>query len=182
MPEPNQVGPPVKYKPSYNKEVKKLCLLGATDEQIADFFEVDRSTISRWKHDYPKFFKAMKAGKIAADSTVAESLFKSATGYDYEETTTERVLVAKKSINPDEIEPVVEFEMVPTKIVSKHLPPNGRDALNWLKNRSIQNWKDKHEIESTNRNITTVIDWSADGNQDDKAVPEAEGSGADSIE
>lgn len=36
-------GRPTKYKKEYDDQAFKLCLLGATDKEIADFFEVNRS-------------------------------------------------------------------------------------------------------------------------------------------
>lgn len=36
-------GRPTKYKPEYVEQSAKLCALGATDMELADFFEVDRT-------------------------------------------------------------------------------------------------------------------------------------------
>lgn len=71
-------GRPTKYKPEYDEKSRKLCLLGATDRQMADFFGVDERTINRWKHDFPSFCQSIKTAKIEADSDVAKSLFDSA--------------------------------------------------------------------------------------------------------
>lgn len=38
-------GRPTEFKPEYVEQVKKLCLLGATDDEIADFFGVTRVEI-----------------------------------------------------------------------------------------------------------------------------------------
>ena len=32
------IGRPTKYKPEYSAQAQKLCLLGATDAEMADFF------------------------------------------------------------------------------------------------------------------------------------------------
>jgi transposase len=50
----------MKYDPSFVKQVKKICLLGATDAQLAEFFGVDRKTIFRWLKDYPDFAVARR--------------------------------------------------------------------------------------------------------------------------
>lgn len=186
----NPEGRPTKYKAAYNKQARKLCLLGATDSELADFFEVAESTINLWKLTYPNFKKAVNAGKIQADATVAESLFKSATGFEYNEVTFE------KTGEEDAVRATTEGDLVKgdtykKKIVTKMIPPNGRDAAFWLKNRRKNDWRDKHEIESTNRNITTIIDWSDDGaddnngnegtgNENDSPVRETEGSSENS--
>ena len=84
-------GRPTDYLPEYCTQVKKLCLLGATDKEIADFFEVTETTINNWKIDHPEFFESIKAGKITADSEVAGSLFKRAMGFEYDEVTFEKI-------------------------------------------------------------------------------------------
>ncbi|MBL3206262.1 terminase, partial [Klebsiella pneumoniae] len=42
------MGRPSKYKPEFAEQAKKLAVLGATDAQMADFFEVSVSTINLW--------------------------------------------------------------------------------------------------------------------------------------
>jgi uncharacterized protein YjcR len=54
---------PTKYQEAYAEQARKLCLLGYTDAELADFFEVSESTINKWKLDYPKFSESIKKGK-----------------------------------------------------------------------------------------------------------------------
>ena len=121
-------GQPTKYRKEYAEQAKKLCLLGATDKQLADFFEVSESTINNWKLDHPAFLESIKAGKDIADAEVAESLFHRAKGYSHPE---------DKIFNQNG-EPMV----VPT---TKHYPPDATSAIFWLKNRQKENWRDKTE-------------------------------------
>jgi len=72
----NKKGRPTTYDPAYAEQAYKLCLLGATDEQLGDFFEVSRVTIDHWKHEYPLFSDALRRGKLTADGAIAESLLK----------------------------------------------------------------------------------------------------------
>ncbi len=51
---------PTKYQEAYAEQARKLCLLGYTDAELADFFEVSESTINKWKLDYPKFSESIK--------------------------------------------------------------------------------------------------------------------------
>jgi hypothetical protein len=53
--------------------------LGATDEEIAEAFDVSGATIKNWKSDYPEFLASITQGKVEADARVAESTFKLAT-------------------------------------------------------------------------------------------------------
>ena len=78
-------GRPSLYQPKFAEQAFKLCLLGATDKEMADFFEVDVSTINKWKLDHPEFSESIRAGKMDADANVAKSLYKRAIGYEHED-------------------------------------------------------------------------------------------------
>jgi hypothetical protein len=120
-------GAPTKYQPEYNEQAYKLCLLGFTDTELADFFEVHEDTINEWKKVYPEFSVSVNRGKAIADAEVAVSFHKRAVGYTYEERTFEGGEL--------------------TKTVEKELAPDPGAALNWLKNRQPNKWRDKKETE-----------------------------------
>lgn len=126
----NKGGRPSKYKPSFNPQAYKLCLLGATDKELADFFEVNEWTINKWKKEFPGFSQSLKKGKLQADSIVAEKLFKRATGYSH----------------PDSDIKVIKDKIVITPLV-KHYPPDTTAAIFWLKNRAKDTWRDKQVME-----------------------------------
>lgn len=138
-------GAPTLYKPEYDTQVFKLCLLGATDKEIADIFEVSEDTINEWKKVHPTFSESMKKGKTIADANVAESLYKRACGYEHDE----------DKIFQYEGEAIV----VPTK---KHYAPDTAAAFIWLKNRTgkLQNsWKDRSEIiQKTETDLSDLSD------------------------
>lgn len=71
-------GAPSKYKPEYADEAMKLCLLGAKDKELADFFNVSESTLNKWKIDYPEFSESLREGKENADAKIAHSLYQQA--------------------------------------------------------------------------------------------------------
>lgn len=116
------------YKRVYAKQVAKLCRLGATDMEIADFFEVDRKTMLRWRASFPEFAEAMKIGKQVADERVERALFERAVGYSH----------------PDVDIRVIDGAVVQTEII-KHYPPDTGAACFWLKNRKRMEWRDKWE-------------------------------------
>lgn len=130
---------PSKYKAEYNKQVTKLCRLGATDKELADFFEVDEATINRWKDD-DEFCKSLKRGKIQADANVADRLYKRATGYSHKE---------DKIFNHNGV-PLI----VPTE---KHYPPDTTAAIFWLKNRQPDRWRDKQPGESEMKDYIELL-------------------------
>ena len=124
------VGRPTKYKPEYSAQAQKLCLLGATDAEIADFFDVDVSTINNWKNEFPEFLESVKKGKMLADANVADRLYQRAMGYEA----------------PDVDIRVVEGEIIETPL-TKHYPPDTPAAIFWLKNRQRSKWRDKVDNE-----------------------------------
>lgn len=133
-------GRPSKYKQEYAEQARKLCLLGATDAKLADFFEVDEATINRWKHDFPEFCKSLKAGKIQADAEIAESLFNRAKGY----------------VAPDLDIKMYEGQIIETPYM-KHYPPDATSMIFWLKNRQPDLWREKREaVEVNDDNEITI--------------------------
>lgn len=125
----NPLGRPSKYKDNYCTQAKKLCLLGATDKELADFFEVEESTINNWKIEHPEFLESIKKGKLIADAKVADSLYNRALGYKA----------------PDVDIRVINDEIVQTPLI-KHYPPDTTAAIFWLKNRHPEKWKGKPNI------------------------------------
>ena len=119
-----------KYQPEYVGQARKLCLLGATDAQLADFFNVSEVTLNAWKSKHPEFLKSLKEAKAELDSTVERRLFERATGYSHPE----------DKIFQHDGKPLV----VPT---TKHYPPDTTAAILWLKNRQPERWRDKQEHE-----------------------------------
>ncbi len=138
----SNAGQPTKYKDDYAKQAYKLCLLGSTDKDMADFFEVCEDTINNWKHAHPEFFESIKRGKISADATVASRLYKRAIGYEHDE----------DKIFNNNGEPLI----VPT---TKHVQPDTTAAIFWLKNRQPKMWRDSQNIDHTTngKDLETVV-------------------------
>lgn len=125
-------GRPTSYKSTFPKQAAKLCALGATDREIADFFEVATSTLYLWKHTHPEFSEALKAGKAEADARVERSLYARAVGYEQDE--------VKIFMPAGAAEPV--YAPYRAKIA-----PDTTAAIFWLKNRDPENWRDKQSHE-----------------------------------
>lgn len=136
------VGRPTDYKKEYNKQAYKLCLLGAIDKDLADFFEVEERTINNWKHDYPEFFQSIKKGKKIADANVAEKLYKRATGYEHIDT--------KFATHEGQITDSLEY--------IKHYAPDTGAAIFWLKNRQPEIWREKQEIQHSGE-VEIQLEW-----------------------
>lgn len=128
-------GRPTEYIKKYCRIAYKLCLMGATDKDLADSFEVSEQTINNWKKDHIEFSLALKKGKELADAEVAERLFKRAMGYSH----------------PDVDIKMFEGRIITTKL-TKHYPPDTIAAIFWLKNRQKDKWRDKQEVGMTDKN------------------------------
>lgn len=128
-------GRPTKYHPSKARQAYKLCLLGYTDKQLAEFFEISESTLYKWKEDYPKFSESLKAGKILSDVNVVDSLYKRATGYSH------------KDVHISNYQGVITITPI-----TKHYPPDTKAAQFILTNRHPELWADRKVVESTGKN------------------------------
>jgi hypothetical protein len=126
-------GRPTLYRPEYAEQALKLCRLGATDKELADFFGVHVDTVDDWKKAQPQFLLSLKEGKGMADAEVANKLFKRATGYEH--------AAVKISASPDGKEHVTEYV--------ERYPPDTTAAIFWLKNRRPDLWRDKVQNELT---------------------------------
>lgn len=130
---------PTEYRQEYAEQARKLCLLGYTDKQLADFFEVNESTITRWKQKYPEFRTSIKKGKVVADAQVVDSLYNRALGMEVEE-------VEVRGDGDDEIK----------RVTKKYIPPDTTAQIFWLKNRQPELWRDKPTVENSAQEAVPV--------------------------
>lgn len=139
------MGRPTKYSEEYAVQAAKLCKLGATDKDLADFFAVDIATIWRWKQKHPDFCSSLKIGKQEADDQVVRSLYQRALGYAHPE---------EKLVTVDG-----QLQVIPT---TKHYPPDATSAIFWLKNRQPEQWREKPEGEAGAEAIADALSKLAD--------------------
>jgi hypothetical protein len=121
------VGRPSKFKPEYVRQAAKACQMGATDDDLADLFDVTIATIWNWKAAFPDFLDALKSDKAYADNRVERSLYQRAVGYTYD---------AVKIFNGP-----AGVVQVPYR---EHVPPDPTSCLFWLKNRRREEWRDTY--------------------------------------
>jgi hypothetical protein len=77
------VGRPSPYDPEIHPELaRKLCLLGTTNQQLADILDVGISTIDLWIRTHAEFSCALKKGRALADIEVAATLYQRALAGD----------------------------------------------------------------------------------------------------
>lgn len=149
-------GRPTKYDKKFAEQAYKLTLVGMIDAQLADFFEVDESTINNWKKSHPDFLESIKKGKQIADAEVANSLFKRAVGYTIEERRSESSSQGSREV-----------------ITIKEMPSDTTAQIFWLKNRQPDKWRDKPIIDSEEQDAAPVqiVVNVQDARKDDKPEP-----------
>lgn len=122
----NKGGRPSSFDPKFIKQAFRLSLLGLTDVEMADIFEVTEATFNNWKKQKPGFLSSIKKGKELADSRVVQSLYRRAIGYSHPE---------------DDIR-AVNGSIVITPTI-KHYPPDPVACIYWLNNRRRKTWSNK---------------------------------------
>lgn len=126
-------GRPTKYFSEYAEEAKKLCLVGYTDAQLSDYFEISESTLNLWKKKHPEFSESIKFGKNYADAKVAFGLYQRAVG----------MVVPDCHIHTRVVENGKKEELlVTTTPFARHIAPDTNAARFWLKNRQKDLWKE----------------------------------------
>lgn len=115
-------------------DLKKLFVLvkkGFTNEELGEFFGVDRKTIDNYIAKDPEFFRTVKEAREIADSEIEKSLYEAAKGYACKET--------KVSFD--------KFGAVSEHTVVRNYPPDTVAAMFWLANRQRTKWQHISKIE-----------------------------------
>lgn len=123
-------GRPTEYREEYCVQAAKLTKLGATDRDLAEFFEVSIRTVQRWAAQHEEFRRSIQLGKAEADEKVERSLYHRAVGYTFE---SEKIFHNKGEI--------VRAQTL------EHVPPDTAAAFIWLKNRKPDVWRDRNETQ-----------------------------------
>lgn len=141
-------GRPTRYRREFAEQARKLCLLGATDRDLAAFFGVEERTVNRWKTAHPEFCQSIRAGKDLADAEVADRLYQRAMGYSHG-----AVKIFGDPKTGESME--VEYE--------KHYPPDATAARFWLTNRQPERWRNKQDVEVAPSDALTDLLQAIDG-------------------
>jgi hypothetical protein len=122
------IGRPTSFHPDLCREAHNYCLLGATNDELAAFFEVSPRTIDNWIARHADFQDAVKAGRAAADARIACSLYTRALGYDRE--------LGREILHKGELI---------TLSRTVHYPAHPQSCIFWLRNRRPQTWGNRRQ-------------------------------------
>lgn len=120
------IGRPTAYRREFCELARNYCLLGATNPELAGFFDVAPRTIDNWIASHPAFAEAVHEGRAVADARVARCLYERAVGYSC--TVERKVLHQGKEWS---LKNVV------------HYPPDTRACIFWLRNRRPATWSER---------------------------------------
>jgi hypothetical protein len=122
-------GRPTAYKPENAEIARQACMIGATNDTLAERFEVCRRTIDNWIATIPEFSAAVHQGREVADASVVSALFARATGMEQRMT---KVFCHRG-------QPV-------TANYTVQLPPDVRARIFWLRNRRPEQWRESRPL------------------------------------
>jgi hypothetical protein len=122
-------GRPTTYKPENAEIARQACMLGATNDALAERFEVCRRTIDNWIATIPDFSDAVRQGREVADEAVVSALFARATGLEQKMT---KVFCHRG-------QPV-------TANYTVQLQPDVRACIFWLRNRRPDQWRESRPL------------------------------------
>ena len=119
-------GQPTLYKPEYCGLAHNYCLLGATNADLATFFEVTRRTVDNWIARHRDFAEAVRSGRVLADARVARCLYDRAVGWQH---TAERTVMHRGEART--LKDVVRY------------PPDTQACIFWLRDRRPDMWRER---------------------------------------
>ncbi len=129
---PQKAGRKTLYKKSMIEQTRNLVLMGYTHQKVADFYNIDISSLYLWKSLYPQFSDALNTCRDENDSNIVRSLYNVAKGYNY---------IEKKKETDAKGE-------VKTIRIKKHMPPNVGAIKVWLYNRRPKDFKPEAALSS----------------------------------
>lgn len=124
-------GQPTLFKPEYCGLAHNYCLLGATNAELAAFFEVTRRTVDNWIARHPDFAEAVRSGRVLADARVARCLYDRAVGWQH---------TAKRTV-------MHRGEERTLKDIVRY-PPDTQACIFWLRNRRPDMWRERTDTAS----------------------------------
>ena len=136
-----------KYRDDFARQATKLCSLGATDDDLAEFFAVNARTIRRWKVEHEAFCNALRLGKGLVDDQVERSLYQRAVGYSCD---TVKIFTHQGQVIRAEYR--------------EHYPPDTTAAIFWLKNRRPEQWRDKQDLNHGGNLTVELVKFADDPN------------------
>ncbi len=123
--------PSPRFAPGLVKRVEQFALLGATNEEIAGFLNIDVVTFDRWRVEKPSLDRALHVGRELGDVRVAGALHKRAVGFSAK---------AQKVVVVDKQPQVIKYK--------EYYPPDVQAGRYWLNNKRPKQWRERNGPEA----------------------------------
>lgn len=120
-----------------------------------DYIGVSKTGFWGWYRESPELREASNVSKDICDSSVEDALYRRAIGYDYWE----------------EVWELIEGEVIMTKKMKRHMPPDTKAIMQWLWSRLPTQWRVRQEpLEETQytetiKNIMVAMKEVAEGKE-----------------
>lgn len=149
----------MQYK--YDKEIAPMLFQitlearnGSTDEQIAEFLGMTRSTLWRYKEKFPEIGIAIEQGRDSCNNAVENALYRLASGYDYYE-------------YKDKYDAALK-EWVFSERYRKHCSPKLEAIVFYLTNKKPHEWKKTIDIKALTQSVNANMSMAMKGVSEDK--------------
>lgn len=139
---------PTKYNPKYHdKWITGLARRGYTADEIAEDLGIAASTLKKWLKENETLGEAVKHARSVSDTEVETSLYKRAVGC--------KITKRKTIITTDS-----NGKPMPARIETfeEDVPPDTTACIFWLKNRNPENWRDRQEVDVSNKEWTKALE------------------------
>ena len=110
----------------------------ASSTDIQRYLGVSSTVFYKWRKEHPDFDEAVMRAKDRIDDQVENRLLKRALGYDYVETRNRTEEGGKEG-----------GVKVVEETANKHVVPDVGAAMNWLKNRRPDKWREQSHVNIT---------------------------------
>lgn len=181
-----RVGRPMKFKKEQLPQIEKYLRKGATLDELADFLQVHRSQVYRWRDQHPEFRDVIAAVREEMADKIERALYTKALGsriratkFFYDKEARQQAIAVgmdriRNEYDPDDVlgialarDELMEqinrdgVGIVRTRYI-EHYTPDTAAIKFALTNMRPDKWKDKHEVDNNlSGNVSHNIDWMA---------------------
>lgn len=130
------------------QEAFRYCLLGATNRELAEFFDVDKTTVGYWYKTNPEFAQAVDEGRFKADAKVAEALYLAAKGYEHTVVKFFKIPVTDKEYDADgNVIREKKYTKIKKVRYTKKYKPDVKAIKKILASRHREQWGDTFHVQ-----------------------------------
>jgi len=155
-------GQPTKYRENFPGKILKMGT-GVTHADMSKNLGVSTSSFSDYLNDYPEFSAAVKEIDEHTTSIVESAFFKRATGYEFEEISSEAWDIEQEDHSVTSGKKIKRLRSR-AKTTIKHIPPDVGAGKFWLINKGAGKWAERQEVKVEEVTVELIPDSEEDEN------------------